>query len=134
MHDDTPAAVMEWALRWEGVLHGRGVADVLREVAPLAISGAEVTARHVLRDGEFAAQEFTLSLKRPFEVDWQVQPWMPLLLTRCDGKKRVSELYEQSKEAGWIVAETPFEEFCGLVGNLISGGFLQVRDFQWPQT
>ena len=71
-----------------------------------------------------------MSLKRPFEVDWKVQPWMPLLLPRCDGDTTVGELFEQSKQNGWILPKTPATEFCGLIGNLISGGFLQTERSQ----
>jgi len=132
IHDDLPAAIVEWALGWETLLHGRGLTDALVGAKPLATPGIEVTARHVLREGELKAEDFRLSLKRPFEVDWRVQPWMPLLLPRCDGNASVAELFEQCKEAGWIAADTPPPQFCGLIGNLVSGGFLQVREFKWP--
>jgi len=132
IHDDLPAAMVEWALGWETLLHAQGLTDALIGAKPVATPGIEVTARHVLRDGELKAEDFRLSLKRPFEVDWRVQPWMPLLLPRCDGNASVAELFEQCKEAGWIAGETPLPQFCGLIGNLMSGGFLQVREFKWP--
>jgi SAM-dependent methyltransferase len=132
IHDDLPAAMVEWALGWETLLHGRELVEQMREARPVATPGIEVTARHVLRNGELAAEDFRLSLKRPFEVDWRVQPWMPLLLPRCDGNRSVNELFEECRETGWIAAQTPLPEFCGLIGNLVSGGFLQLPRFRWP--
>lgn len=133
MRDGLPASMVEWALRCEALLRSRELPEVLVGSKPLATPGIEVTARHVLRDGELAAEDFRMALKRPFEVDWRVQPWMPLLLPRCDGQTSVAKLFEQCKEAEWIVPETPLPEFCGLIGNLISGGFLQVQEFKWPE-
>ena len=129
MRDGTPAAVMEWALGWETAMHMNGTFEALFEAKPVATAGTEVTVRHVVREGQLAAEDFILSLKRPFEVDWKVQPWMALLLPRCDGHTTVGELFEQSKQNGWVLLETPATEFCGLIGNLISGGFLGDRVF-----
>jgi len=131
MRDDTAPEALEWALRWETGLRSKRVGDELLDARPVATPGTEVTARHVLKDGELAGEEFKISVKRPFDVEWTVQPWMPLLLPMCDGKKTVSELCEACKQNGWILPETPVAEFCGLVGTLISGGFLQVEKFTW---
>jgi methylase of polypeptide subunit release factors len=133
MHDDTPPALVEWALRWETLMHSPGRTPALLNAKPLAASGTEITARHVFRDRALAPEDFRMSSKRPFEVDWSIQPWMPLLLPLCNGETAVSELFEMCKANGWILAETPVQEFCDLIGNLLSGGFLQCKEFKWPE-
>jgi hypothetical protein len=129
MRDGMPAKAMEWALAWEREMQREGFLTELLQAKPVAAPGVVVTARHVVRDGELVPEDFRVSVERPFEVEWKVQPWMPMLLPRCDGKTTVAELLEQSKENGWILPETPAEEFCGLIGNLISGTFLRVESF-----
>jgi SAM-dependent methyltransferase len=133
MHDDTPAAFVEWALRWETLIHGAGGTQTLLAAKPIATPGTEITARHVFRNGELAPEDFRVAIKRPFEVDWSVQPWMALLLPLCNGESTVSELFENCKANGWILAETPVQEFGDLIGNFVSGGFLQVPEFQWAK-
>jgi hypothetical protein len=98
----------------------------------LATPGIEILVRHILRDGEISQESFTLTLEHPFAMDCKVQPWMAALLPLCDGKTTVAELFETAKQNGWIVPETPPEEFCRLLATLISGGFLQVEGFKLP--
>jgi len=86
----------------------------------------------VLQNGEISAVSFTLSIASPFATDGKVQPWMALLLPRCDGKTTVADLFETAKQSGWIVPDTPAEEFSRLLGTLISGGFLQTEDSRLP--
>ena len=88
--------------------------------------------RHILRDGDISPKDFTLSVEHPFTTDCKVQPWMVLLLPRCDGKTTVKELFEIAKQNEWIAPETPVEEFCALLGTLISGGFLQKAESKLP--
>ena len=130
---NTPAATLEWALRWEVEMHQSETLEKLLRAKPVATEGTEVTARHVLKDGGLAPQEFRMQQRRPFEVDWRVQPWMPMLLPACDGQTTVGELYELCKKNEWILAETPEKEFCGVVATLISGGFLWAENFKWPE-
>ena len=85
-----------------------------------------------LRDGEINPENFTLSIETPFATDCRVQPWMALLLPRCDGKTTVADLFEMAKQNGWIIPETPAEEFSRLLATLISGGFLQTEEFKLP--
>lgn len=133
MPDGTAPEAIEWVLRWETGMRSKRVAEELLPSRPVATPGTEITARHVFKDGELAAEEFKMSVKLPFDVEWTVQPWMPLLLPLCDGKKTVSELCEACKQNGWILPETPAAEFCGLIGTLVGGGFLQVEKLTWRE-
>ena len=128
----TPAAAVEWAMRWEAELQTDGAAKRLLHVNPRAASGISITVRHVLREGEISPENFTLSIESPFATDCKVQPWMAMLLPHCDGKTSIADLFELAKQNEWIVPETPPEEFCHLLATLISGGFLQTEELRLP--
>jgi SAM-dependent methyltransferase len=129
---NTPAAALEWAMKWEAELQKEGAAKRLLEAKLVANPNTEIVVRHVLRDGEISPENFTLMIDLPFATDCKAQPWMALLLPRCDGKTTVADLFEIAKQNGWIVPETPAEEFSRLLATLISGGFLQTEDFRLP--
>ncbi len=130
----TPAAALEWAMQlgtqnaaekapYERLLQAKAV-WLLRELKSSCATSCG-TARSLPRS-------FTLSIEQPFATDCKVQPWMALLLPRCDGKTTVADLFEMAKQNGWIVPETPAEEFCRLLATLISGGFLQTEELRLP--
>ncbi len=128
----TPAAALEWAMRWEAEILMEGAVSRLPDAKLLAAPGTEIAVRHFLRDGEFSPENFTFTRDIPFAADCKVQPWMALLLQRCDGKASVADLFELSKHSGWIAPDTPAEEFCRLLVTFISGGFLQTEEFRSP--
>lgn len=128
----TPAAALEWAMRWEAEMQREGAAQRLLQAKLMATPGIQVIVRHILRDGEISPENFTLSIELPFATDCKAQPWMALLLPRCDGKTTVADLFEIAKQNGWIVPETPAVEFSRLLATLISGGFLQTEEFRLP--
>lgn len=125
IRNDTPAASIERILHWETKMQQDGSAERLLAVRPVATEGIELTVRHLLQNGEVHPQEYTLAIKRPFAMDCAVQPWMALMVARCDGKMTVAELFDLAKKSGWIVEETPREAFLKLLATLIGGGFLQ---------
>jgi methylase of polypeptide subunit release factors len=132
LRKNTSAAALEWAMRWEAEMQLEGAAQRLLQAQPVATPGIAVTVRHVLREQEICPENFTLSIEYPFATDCKVQPWMVLLLPRCDGKTTVNDLFELAKQNGWIVPHTPPEEFCRLLATLISGGFLQTENLRLP--
>jgi hypothetical protein len=128
----TPAAALEWAMKWESELRTDGAPKRLEQAMLLANPGTEIIVRHVLRDGDISPENFTLSIGQPFALDCKAEPWMALLLPRCDGKTTVADLFELAKQNGWIVPETLAEDFSRLLATLISGGFLQTEEFRSP--
>jgi hypothetical protein len=119
-------------MQWETEIRGEGAEQRLVHAKLLATTGTEITVRHVLRNGEISPESITLSTKQPFATELRVQPWMTVLLPRCDGKTTVAELLEIAKQNEWIAPETPIEEFCRLLATLISGGFLQTEELRLP--
>ncbi|MGH9741210.1 MAG: hypothetical protein ACRD51_02535, partial [Candidatus Acidiferrum sp.] len=129
---ETPPAEIERAMRWETEIQMAGAMGRLQQAKPEAAPGIGITIRHVLKDSEIAPENFTLSVEHPFVMDCKVQPWMVLLLPRCDGKTTVADLFEIAKQNDWIVPQTPAEEFSRLLATLISGGFLQMEAARLP--
>jgi len=119
-------------MRWETEMQTEGAVQRLLEAKPLAAPGIEIIVRHILREGEISAENFTLSIELPFASDCKVQPWMAALLPRCDGKTSVADLFELAKRNDWIVSDTPPEEFCRLLATLISGCFLLMNESKSP--
>jgi SAM-dependent methyltransferase len=128
----TPAAALEWAMKWEAELRKEDAPERLLEAKPLANPSTEIIVRHVLRDGDISPENYTLSIGQPFALDCKAEPWMALLLPRCDGKTTVAELFELAKENDWIVRETLAEDFSRLLLTLLSGGFLQTEESRLP--
>lgn len=128
----TPLSALEWAMRWEGQMQREDATQMLLSAMPVANPGIEILVRHILKDGEISQESFTLTVERPFATDCKVQPWMAALLPRCNGNTTVASLFEMAKESGWIVPDTPPEEFCRLLATLIGGGFLQVGEAKLP--
>jgi SAM-dependent methyltransferase len=132
MGKHAPATAIEWAMRWEAEMQMEDTVHELLQAKLMTTPGVEIIVRHILRDGEISPENFTLSIEVPFATDCRVQPWMALLLPRCDGKTTVAELFHMAKQNGWIVPDTPPEEFTRLLATLISGGFLQTEDLRLP--
>ncbi|HTQ60645.1 MAG TPA: methyltransferase domain-containing protein [Candidatus Solibacter sp.] len=128
----TSAATLDWAMHWEAEMQKEGALERLLAARLFATPGIEIIVRHALRDGEITPEQFTLSIEQPFATDCRVQPWMAMLLPRCDGKTTVADLFETAKQNGWIVPETPAEEFGRLLATLISGGFIQTAELRLP--
>lgn len=128
----TSAETLDRTMRWEAEMQKAEAFEKLMRAQPIATPGIEIIVRHALRNGQIAPESFTLSIETPFATDCKVQPWMAMLLPRCDGNTTVGEMFDAAKTSGWIVPETPAEEFCKLLATLISGGFLQTEGFRLP--
>lgn len=133
LRKDTPAGTIEWAMRWEEEKQRPGALEALSRTKPLAVTGVKVSAEHTYQEGEFKDNKFSFSVKRPFELNCGVEPWMVHLLPQCDGKTSVSEIFELCKKNEWIHPATPLTELCGLIAAFIGCGFLQIESFRWPE-
>ena len=51
----------------------------------------------------------------------------------CDKKRTAEEIFVACKTHELIHAETPPHEFYDLLATLISGGFLEVKEYPLPQ-
>lgn len=132
MRSGAPAAAVERILHWETEMRKEGAAERMLKVRPAAIQGIQLTVHHLLAGSDIQPQKYTLTIELPFAMDCNVQPWMALLVSKCDGKKTISELFELAKQNEWIVPETPSEEFLKLVATLIGGGFLEANAVTSP--
>lgn len=126
-------AEAEWLLRWEDAAARPGSAAWLLEMKPSVSPQLELRALHCFQQNEFAPVEFALQTDSPFSMECKIQPWMAMLVARCDGNTRILELFEACKRDRLIHPETPVGEFVRLLSTLISGGFLRVEGFEPPR-
>ena len=129
---EADSEAIEKVLRWETACVTPSQHAAIFAARPKASPRVQLVVRHGLRDGDFAPEDFTLTCDYPFLMDCKAQPWMAQLIAYSDGTRSIQELYEQCKTAGWIMPETPPQEFLSLVGLLVSGGFLQVAEITTP--
>lgn len=123
-----------WLLQWETfVAAGASVFAALQGMRPVARPSLELRTVYRLKDGDLVPEQFTLHTDDPFSMDCKVQPWVSFLIPLCDGKLTVRQLFEACKANRFIHEETPAQEFCELLGVLISGGFLEVAEYRPPQ-
>jgi hypothetical protein len=80
-------------------------------------------------------QEYSLRLDYPWVSEAGTEPWIAVLLSLCNGTRRVGEIYDQLRLEGVMSAETTPIEFWGLIRLLAVSGYLELdtrdADFSW---
>jgi hypothetical protein len=122
-----------WVLKWETAAVKPGFIEKLAAAHPVATPASELHTVHRIKGGDLLPEEFKLKTEYPFAVACRVQPWVGFLLPQCDGKSSVRELVEFCKQNNFVHADTPLAEFVKLLMVFISGGFLEVEEFELPQ-
>ncbi len=125
-------AEVDWLLRWQRVASLPQVHQSLLHSTPLAAEGLRFSVSHVIEDGELRAADCRASVHYPFQVDIEVDRWLPLLLAACDGRRSGSDLLQMMRQQGHIPADTPPEKFAALLASLVSYGFVVVSEFAPP--
>jgi len=118
----TSRADHEWLLDWETRIASDATA--ILEQRPSAAPGCDLRVLNRITDGDWEPVEYLLSIDQPFRMEMKIDPWIAYLLTRCDGTKTVSQLFDELKSDGVILGETPQADFAQVVNTLGSGGFL----------
>lgn len=124
----------EWLLAWEEASADQGSAARLLDSQPCASLELELHVIHRITDGALTPSEFKLETDYPFSMECELQPWMAMLIARCDGNTTVRELFESCKSDQLIHGETPIEEFLRLLKTFIAGGFLILPGLELPAT
>lgn len=122
-----------WRMRMEAESAGTKGIERLKALKPVASAEVRLQAVHHIEHGEFTPVSLALETDYPFSMECKVQPWMPVMVARCDGNSTVEELFDACRQDGLIHAETPVAEFVRLVRTFIAGGFLQVDEFPLPR-
>lgn len=120
-------------MRLEAESAGPEGIERLKASKPVASREVTLQAVHRIESGEFTPVSLALETDYPFSMECKVQPWMPVMVARCDGNSTVEELFEACRQDGLIHAETPMAEFVRLVRTFIAGGFLKVNEFPLPR-
>ncbi len=125
-------AEVEWLLRWQSFIERRD-SEWMLDSRPALSPEAELCVKHRLRSGVLAPVQFTLQAEYPFSIECQTEPWMAIMLARCDGMNTIAAIFESCRKDRLIHPEAPIDEFVKLMWTLISGGFLVVEGFCPPQ-
>ncbi len=121
---------MEWLLEWESAVRAPGGTEMLLESRPAISPSCELRIVHRVREGKFAAQEFTLESLQPFDSTLQCPGWLAQIVAECHGVKTWRELFVWAQESGIVAPEESAEEFAQVLRTLVSAGILRLAD--WP--
>ena len=112
----------EWLLNWESTV-AAGAEPVL--AMHLSASPAcELRVLNRINAGDWEAVAYSLATDNPFRMEMQTDPWIPYLLTRCDGSKTGLDLFAEMKHDNAIHPSTSESDFAEVLKTLVSGGFL----------
>ncbi len=89
----TGLAEMEELLAWETRAVEPGFGDEILASRPVPGEGWKLYARHAMREGKLATLGYTFFNEYPFETNLHSMPWMPVVVSQCDGKKTAGELF-----------------------------------------
>ena len=121
------AADFERLLAWRALCRRPGFGEWLAGSRPRLAPQLELTARHLVREGELVPAEFVFSIAGGFEAALRPDAWVVPLVARLEGKRSVAEVFGQAREVGELPAGFTFEAFAGLIQMMIERGFLEVE-------
>jgi hypothetical protein len=120
----TSRAEHQRLLAWETASAEPGSSDLVLQSRLKASERCQMLALHRIQDGDWVAAGYKLQVDYPFEMEMQMEPWIGLLLPRCNGTMTGAEMFAALKKDAVLHANTPIGEFADLLKVLISGGFL----------
>jgi SAM-dependent methyltransferase len=125
---------MDWLLRLEVALAQPDMLPQLVEARPLVSSRTRLHLAHAIENGDWVANECTVSTAWPFAVEARCPPWTATLISRCDGQRTSRDHLRFLQANGTLPAEATEGEFVKLVRALVQGGFLELADFPLPSS
>ena len=120
----TPLAVAEQYREMTTELYAQGVASVAESIPRLA-SDFRLIVMHRPGPEGLEPSQYSLALSSPWITDAKTEPWIGVLLSLCDGKRTVREIYKKLAEDQVMAAETTPDEFWGLLRLLAVNGYLE---------
>ena len=121
------AADFERLLAWRRHCRQPGFAGWLHQSRPRFAPRLQLTARHVVLEGELVPAEFVFAIEDGLEAALRPDAWVVPLLARLNGNRSVQEVFESAGKADELPAGFRLEDFAGLVGSMIERGFLRVE-------
>ncbi|MSU57589.1 MAG: hypothetical protein EXS35_05320 [Pedosphaera sp.] len=121
------AADFERLFAWRRQQRQPGFAEWLHDCRPHFAPRLQLTARHVVQDGELVPAEFVFSIEAGLEAALRPDAWVVPLVARFNGARSVREVFHAAQKADELPAGFRLEDFAGLVNGMIGRGFLEVE-------
>ncbi|HUQ95043.1 MAG TPA: methyltransferase [Bryobacteraceae bacterium] len=118
----TGIAEMDALLDWETRCVEPGFAAWMLRQRPAQGQGWELYVRHTMKSGSLAAFSHTFFSQHPFETNLHCSPWMPVMVSRCDGMQSFED------HLAWLQRRMALheEEFLRAAGALVSSDILRL--------
>jgi SAM-dependent methyltransferase len=114
----------QWLLAWETAAVESTCRDLVLQSRLQVSSRCEMLSLNRIQGADWVAAGYKLRVDHPFAMEMEMEPWIGLLLPRCNGTLTGAELFAALKKDGVLHPNTPVEDFAALLKVLISGGFL----------
>ena len=126
MTPEASAADFDHLLAWRRHCWQPGLGEWLANSRPRPAARLELTARHIVREGELTPVEFVFSIENGFRAALRPDAWVVPLIARLVGTKSVAEVFEDAKKTGDLPEGFELKDFADLVRGMIERGFLEV--------
>ena len=121
------AADFERLFAWRRHCRKPGLSEWLKQSRPRFAPRLQLTARHVVQDGELVPVEFVFSIADGLEAALRPDVWIVPLLARLNGTRSVQEVFAAAHAADELPPGFKLDDFAELVRRMIERGFLQVE-------
>lgn len=118
------ATDFEWLFAWREHCRTPGFAEWLLRARPRFAARLQLTAHHIVQDGELVPAEFVFTVEDGLEAALRPDSWVVPLLARLNGTKSVAEVF--AAVADELPQEFTLQDFSGLVKMMVEKGFLKL--------
>ncbi|MEO8368814.1 MAG: methyltransferase [Candidatus Solibacter sp.] len=122
----------EWVLGWGREVRDPEARGRLMRTRPRVSPHAEMRVMHRVHDGAVVPEVFTLSCRRPFNVERRLPPWLAQIVSQCNGELTWQEQLENAQEAGGVPARVTSAEFLTVLNPLVGQGLLWISERPLP--
>ncbi len=119
----------ERVLAWRHFCGGADFSQWLADSRPRLARKLELTARHIMQDGELTPAEFVFSVRGGLQAALRPDSWIVPLVARLNGTKSPREIFESARRADELPEGFGLEPFLQLIERMIGLGLLDV-DFR----
>lgn len=123
----SPSATLldtETVLNLQTLFSGSANENQIFNLRPVVVPTLRFVATHLIEKGDVSLETFKITNEHPFLMDLATEPWVGRLIALCDGSRSIRNLYEDSRQQGWMNPALSMAEFGELTALLVSSGFL----------
>lgn len=125
---------VEWLRGWMTASSGEGFDERMLASRPRLSPRLELRSVHHVLNGRLAPRDCALATDYPFDSECACQPWLAQAVAGCDGSVTVREYYARCAERGLLRAATSQAEFARALAAMTSAGFLELPEFELPES